>query len=288
MLLEDLQSVLTFNAFKPDADDYEISWAKRHLGRRTLLLNVSRNHVTWRAINKKGRFTDSGMQEGEFPEVVSARAEEWRSLCDGGWCSVSVNSRFIMSLESNLSRRENTVELLRVNPKAILGAKFDRGKRYALYHHPEAVSSLLMACDDTLVKSVEDTMRVNLLKPGRISCGLFAMVQNKLNDLYENKRPEARGNFLFVACCEGSIAALVQQGGQWTDLRCRAGVGSDVEGNIQIITPLVQKLTEGTPTFFLHDGNDNGFGEGMMEQLSKIGAKNITEEDQLWKIIGQD
>lgn len=288
MLLEDLQSVLTFNAFKPDADDSEIPWAKRHLGRRTLLLNVSRSHVTWRAINKKGKFAEAGMQEGEFNEVISARADEWRSLCDGGWCSVSLNSRFIMSLESNLSRRENTTDLLRINPKAILGAKFDRGKRYALYHHPEAVSSLLMACDDSMVKTVEDQLRIHALKAGRICCGLFAMIQQKLQELSESGRPEARGSFLLVACCEGSIAALVQQAGQWTDLRCRAGIGSDVEGTLQIISPLVQKLTEGTPTFFLHDGNDAAFAASMMEQLSKIGTTDLTEEDQLWKVTGQN
>lgn len=287
MLLEDLQSVLSFNAFKPDADDPEIPWAKRHVGRRTLLLNVSRNSVSWRAINKKGRLAESGAQEGELSEVLVARSEEFRTLCDG-WCSVSVNSRFIISLESNLSRRENTTELLRINPKAVLGAKFDRGKRYALYHHPDASSSLLLACDDAMVKSVEDQLRVHALRVGRVSCGLFAMIQQTLEALRESGRPEARGNFLLVACCEGSVTALVQQGGLWTDLRCRAGVGSDVDSIIQIISPLVQKLAEGTPCLFVHDGNDPNFASSMMAQLARIGAQDITTEDQLWKCIGQN
>ena len=34
---------------------------------------------------------------------------------------MSLNNRFIISLENNLSRRENYRELLRTNPKAVLG-----------------------------------------------------------------------------------------------------------------------------------------------------------------------
>ena len=289
MLTEDIKNVLTFAAFKPVPDDPETSWGKRFAGRRSLLLNISRNHVTWRALNKRGRLQDSGMQEGEFADVVASRAEEWRSLTEGGWCSISLNNRFIISLETNLSRCENFTEMLRLNPKTVLGGKFDRSKRYALYHHADTPASVLMACDDSLVKTVEDTLRANNLKAGRMCCGLFALLEEKLREIHEGGRPEAKGSYLLIVCCEGSVAALVQQAGQWTDLRSRSGVGTEtVEPVLQIVSPLVSKIAEGTPVFFAHDGNDQAFAGAMMEELSKIGAKDITTEDQLWKTIGQN
>lgn len=288
-LLDDIKGVLSFSAFRPDPDDAEIPWPKRFAGRRSLLLNVSRTHTSWRSVNKRGRFQESGTQEGDFSEVAPARMEEWRTLTEGSWVNVSLNNRFIISLENNLSRRENFHELLRVNPKAVLGAKFDRGKRYALFHHPDTTASILMSCDDAAVKLTEDVLRANGLKAGRICCGLFALMETKLTEIYRSTRPEAKGSFLLVATCEGSIAALVQQDGQWTDLRCRSGVGTDsVDAMLQIISPLVQKLQPGTPVLFVHDGTDEKFSSAMMEQLRTIGGTDITSPDQLWNAIGMN
>lgn len=286
-LLDDIKSVLSFAAFRPDPDDAAIAWNKRFAGRRSLLLNVNRTHTTWRAMNKRGTFQDGGSQEGDFMEVAPARAEEWRTMTESGWVNVSLNNRFIISLENNLSRRENFQELLRVNPKAVLGAKFDRGKRYALFHHPDSTASILMACDDSMVKTTEEGLRVNGLKAGRICCGLFAIMETKLAEIYNAGRPEAKGSFLLIATCEGSIAALAQQAGQWTDLRCRSGVGTDSpEAMLQIVAPLVQKFPAGTPVFYVHDGADERFSTAMLEQLSRIGAADITEDDQIWRAIG--
>lgn len=286
-LLDDLKSVLSFSAFRPDPDDPAISWSKRFTGRRSLLLNVSRTQTTWRAITKRGRFQEAGSKDGDFAQVAAAHAEEWRALTDGGWCSVSVNNRFIISLETSLSRRENFAELLRTNPKSLLGAKYDKGKRYALYQHPETSSSILMACDDSAVKAAEDVLRVNGLKAGRVCCGLFALLENRLSEIYASGRPEAKGSFMLVACCDGSIAALVQQAGQWTDLRCRCGVGTEsAEAMLQIIAPLVQKLQADTPLLFVHDGNDAAFAGEMMRQLQQVGGQDVTAEDELWRTIG--
>ena len=286
-LLEDIKGVLSFAAFRPEPDDAEIPWPKRFSGRRSLLLNVSRSHTSWRAVNKRGRFQESGLQEGEFADVAASQIEEWRGLTDGGWVNVSLNNRFIISLESNLSRRENYEELLRTNPKVVLGAKFDRGKRYALYHHPETTASILMACDDSAVKTTEDVLRAHSLKPGRICCGLFALLQGKLEEIYESGKPTAKGSFLLIATCEGSIAALIQQDGQWTDLRCRSGVGTDgIEAMLQIVSPLVQKLQPGTPVLYVHDGTDEKFSSAMMEHLRTVGGRDVASQDHLWDAIG--
>ena len=146
-----------------------------------------------------------------------------------------------------------------------------------------------MACDDAAVKVTEDALRASGLKAGRICCGLFALLENKLSEIYRSGRPEAAGSFLLIATCEGSIAALVQQDGQWTDLRCRSGVGTDgMDAMIQIIAPMVQKVPQGTPVFFVHDGNDEKFSSAMMAQLQQIGGKDISVADQLWDCMGMN
>ncbi len=149
-LLEDITEVLSFAAFRPDPDDSLISWKDRTVGRRSLLININRANASWRAVNKRGRFQEAGSQDGEFQEIANGRVEEWRGLTDGGWCAVSLNNRFIISLENNLSRRENYLELLRTNPKAVLGAKIrpwqtlPRFLSSSRYHPPPSSC----ACDD--------------------------------------------------------------------------------------------------------------------------------------------
>jgi hypothetical protein len=146
-----------------------------------------------------------------------------------------------------------------------------------------------MACDDSMVKVTEETLRANGLKAGRICCGLFALMETKLSEIYSSGRPEAKGSFLLIATCEGSIAALAQQAGQWTDLRSRSGVGTEnPEAMLQIIAPLVQKFPPGTPVFYVHDGTDERFTTIMMNQLTRIGAMDISADDQLWRSIGMN
>jgi hypothetical protein len=49
---------------------------------------------------------------------------------------------------------------------------------------------------------------------------------------------------------------------------------------------MVQKVPQGTPVFYVHDGNDEKFSSSMMAQLEQIGARDITLADQFWSCIG--
>ncbi|HYF37351.1 MAG TPA: hypothetical protein VD994_18770 [Prosthecobacter sp.] len=287
MLLDEIKSVLTFAAFKPEADDATVSWSKRFEGRKTLLLNVGRNQTSWRGINRKGRFEAGGVMEGEFSEVAPQRAEEWRDLCDGGWCVVSINNRFIVSLENNMLRGDNSVHLLRTNPRAVLGPKYDRGKRYAVCHHQASTGSMLLACEESMVKGTEDVLKAVGLRPGRVCCGLFALLESALHQFHESQAAEAAQNLVLIAACEGSIAVLVQQDGQWRELRCRSGLGPDaVETSLQIISPLIQKAPQGCPIQFVADGQDVKFHDDLLVHLQKFGVTDLTQEDLLWRTIG--
>jgi hypothetical protein len=287
MLLDEIKSVLTFAAFKPEPDDATVPWVKRFEGRRTLMINVSRSQASWRAIDKKGRLEEGGVMEGEFADIAPQRAEEWRQMADGGWCVVSVNNRFIISLENNMMRGDNCVDLLRTNPRAVLGPKYDRGKRYAMCHHPDTTASMLLACEESMVKVTEDVLKNIGLRTGRVCCGLFALIEHAVNELYVNKRGVVPADSALVAACEGSLAVLVQQEGQWKELRCRSGMGPDaVETSLQIITPLIQKLPQGSPVHFISDGQDLRFRSEVMGHLEKLGAADITQDDLLWRVIG--
>lgn len=287
MLLDEIKSVLTFAAFKPEADDSSISWSKRFEGRRTLLLNVGRNQTSWRGISKKGRFEDGGVMEGEFGDIAPQRADEWRSMAEDGWCVVSVNTRFIVSLENNMMRGENAAHLMRTNPRAVLGPKYDRGKRYALCHHPESSASMLLACEEAMVKVTEDVLKLIGMRTGRVCCGLFALTEHAVHQLYVTQRGAVAPDLVLIVACEGSIAVLVQQEGQWRELRCRSGLGPDaVETSLQIITPLVQKVPQGCRVYFVSDGQDPKFRSELMVHLEKLGATDLTQEDLIWRVIG--
>ena len=288
MLLEEIKTVVNFSAMRPDAGDAGIAWANRFEGRKSLLLNVGRNRTSWRAINKKGIMVDSGVQDGDFADIAPLRAEEWRSMTDGGWCVVSINHRFIISLESNMMRGENSAQMLRTNPRAVLGPKYDRGKRYAIHHHPETTSSMLLACEESMVKVTEDVLKTVGLRPGRVCCGLFAMMEYALSGMLVGERRTAPPAFVLIAACEGSVAALCQQDGQWRDLRCRSGLGLEaVETTLQIISPLVAKAPPGTPVFFVSDGLSGSYRAELMSHLEKVGGKDLTREDLIWDIIGK-
>ena len=287
MLTEEIKSVLSFAAFRPDVDDADIPWAKRFEGRKSLLINIGRSQTSWRAIDKRGVLVDGGVQEDEFADVAPQRADEWRGLTDGGWCAVSVNHRFIISLENNMMRGENCISLLRTNPRAVLGPKFDRGKRYAISHHPEAATSMLLAVEDSMIKVTEDILKSIGLRPARVCSGLFAMMEHTVMKLDAENRGSAPASFVLIASCEGSIAALCQQDGQWRDLRCRSGLGQEmVETTLQIVSPLVAKAPPGTPVYYVSDGQDEKFRSQLMEHLEKVGARDLTEPDLLWQVIG--
>lgn len=289
MLLDEIKSVLSFAAFKPEADDANVSWSKRFEGRKTLLINVSRNQTSWRGVNKKGKLEDGGVMDGEFADIAPQRADEWRMLADGGWCVVSINNRFIVSLENNMMRGDNCTNLLRTNPRAVLGPKYDRGKRYALCHHPDTTASMLLACEESMVKVTEDVLKSIGIRPGRVCCGLFALMENAIFDLYTSKRNSLATNMALIAACEGSISIILQQDAQWKELRCRSGLGPDaVETSLQIITPLLQKLPEGSPIHFVSDGQDLKFRNDLLGHLDKFSPSDSTEEDLLWRIIGSN
>ena len=104
MELKDIKDVLTFAAFRPEADNPKFAWPHRFPKKKSVLNNISRGHVSWAILNKKGKVDDVGEADGEFVEVAAQMSDYWLSNTEDGWVGISLNNRFIISLEHNLSR----------------------------------------------------------------------------------------------------------------------------------------------------------------------------------------
>jgi len=117
MKTDALRQVLSFQAFRPDPDDPSSPIPQRMAGKRVLCLNISKGRVSWRGVDRKGKFVSAGQADGEFSDVLSQSVDEWQGLADGGWVIVSINNRFVLTLESNLSRKPGTESLIRTNPE---------------------------------------------------------------------------------------------------------------------------------------------------------------------------
>jgi hypothetical protein len=289
MKLQAIRDVLSFQAFSPDPDDSNAPISRRLKGKRYVIINVSRAHVSWRSVDRKGNFDRSGRMNGEFLDVLGQMGQEWLGMTDGGWVVLSLNNRFVITQESNLSRKPDAEKIIRTNPKSIIGAKFDRGRRYALYHHPETSASLLLACEDAMVGTFEDAMAKQGLKPVRICCGLFAMVEDYLRRMHATGQ-DGRKDFVLLACCDGSACVLACKNGQWSELRSRSALygDGDLAPIANLVAPVLNGVSEGTGIVLLHDEKDSDSAKALVEQLASSGAVDVTQPDHLWSVIGRN
>lgn len=293
MKLKDIKDVLTFEAFHPEPDDSTAAWVRRFPKKRTLLLNISRRKITARLLEKNGTLGDPMVHEGEYKDVLLQMGPEWKDMTDGGWCAVSINSRFVVSLEANLSRRKGIEELLRTNPKAALGAKAERGKRYVLTHNPESNTSLLLACEEEPIVKLEAALRENGLQPGRICVGIYAQMLELLDQVREARRvhlaanPDAKtGTILMVACCDGSLCALVQQEEQWVKLRSRTDLYTDdFTPAVELLQPMIEEAGSDVHVLYMGESDRSGFVEAFQAAHGGVRISDVSVPNQLWNLV---
>ncbi len=285
MEFRDIKDVLTFAAFRPEPDNAAASWNRRFPNRRSVLVNISRGHVTWALLNKKQKVDDVGQADGEFMDVAASMADEWTNYSEDGWLGISINTRFIITLEHNLSRKAGWDETIRNNPKSILGTKYDRAKRYALHHSQDTSSSLLMACDHSLIQTVEDALRNHNLRAARISCGLFAMTTHLLAQIESDAARKAQ-DLIIITWLQNSLFVLRQKNGQWQDVRCRSGLPpQDNNAIAQVIRPFLKTADAGTKFLFLADEPGTEFEEQYLPQLGNFHITNLTDQNHLWNLL---
>jgi hypothetical protein len=293
MKLKDIKDVLTFRSFRPEPDDSSSPWTKRFVRENTLALNIGRRRVSWAVQDKSGEFRDAGSAEGEFKDLVSQMGPEWRALTDNGWCTVSLNHRFVITLEVNVSRRAGLEEQLKTNPKSVLGAKAERGKKYWLQHNPESNTSVLLSCDDEAVAKTVSMLKDNGLLAGRVCVGVYGMMLDLIDQVSEARRARAVtnpgeqfGSVVMVACCEGSVCALSQREEQWMELRSRTDLYTDDQSPVlDIILPLIQNAGAGTNIVFMNDEAGSQLPELLRQRIPGALVSDVTVPSQMWKLL---
>jgi hypothetical protein len=293
MKLKDIKDVLTFRAFRPEPDDSTAPWTRRFTRESTLAINIGRRRTTWIALDKSGNFRDAGSVDGEFKDIVGQMSAEWRALTDNGWCAVSLNQRFVITLEVNLSRRAGLEEQLRTNPKAVLGAKAERGKRYSLLHNPESNTSVLLSCDEEAIVKTSALLKDHGLNTGRLSVGIYGMMLDLVDQVTDARRArtvsnpgEPFGAAVLIACCEGSVCALSQKEEQWTELRSRTDLYTDdMAPVLEIVSPLIQNAGPGCNVVFMNDEAGSPLPELLRQRFPQVAVSDVSQPSQLWKLL---
>lgn len=294
MKLQDIVNVMKFEAFHPEPDDSTASWRARFPKKRTLLLNVSRRRTTWRVLGKDGSLGEASSREGDFKEIATDMAAEWKEMTDGGWCSLSLNSRYVISLEVNLSRRKGLQEMLRTNPRAALGAKAERGKRYSLLHNDESNTSLLLAAEEDGIVKVETALRENGLQAGRIAFGPYALLLELVDQVREARRvhlaknAQAKtGTLVMAAFCDGALAALAQEEEQWTKLRSRTDLyTTDPTPAFDLLLPMIEEAGPEAQVLLMSETPHPDFAEHLASRVPDVRINDVTVPAQLWKLLG--
>lgn len=289
MKIADIKDVLTFAAFRPEPDDGSAPWIRRFPNRRTLLLNVGKNRTSWRGLGKGGQLGEGGTQRGDFKDIAASFAAEWRHLTDDGWCAVSLNSRYVISLESNLSRKEGIEDVIRTNPRAALGAKFERHRRYALINNPEHSTSVVLSCDEEVIRKIETTLAEVGLKVGRIACGPYTMLRRAIEHVNsaETPPPGTAANHLFVICCEGSVCLLNQSGDAWSELRSRSEIyDEDPSPVLELLGPTRRSDDPGNlEIVFVADHAGTDLPERISAHFAGHKFQDLTQPDHLWALL---
>ena len=296
MKLLDVTKVLSMAAFRPDPDDSSFTWEKRFKKRKALFLSIAREGVTWKSMDKNGLLSDSEFVPGSLKDVLEDMASEFFELSDGGWCCVSINQRYVISLETNLMRKDTGFDVLRSTPRAVLGSKAERGKRYSLKHNPESNSSVLLSVDEEYIKEVESLFSRFGLKIGRICCGVFSMLSESLEQIekareeFKNNKPENKlGNILNVISCYGSICILRMEEEKWVEMRSRVSLhkGKDLESLKKIILPIVEDMRSEDQIVFSGDESSGYIKEILSEVTPDMKINDISSVNTLWNLMSK-
>jgi hypothetical protein len=287
-MLQHVKGVLNFSAFRPEADDPSASWKSRFAGRQTTLVHVGRNSLSYSIIDKKGETTDGDSRRGELKELFAELGPTIKDRSVDGWCMVSLDSRYVISVESNLSRKKGSEEAVKKDPRSVLHVRYEKGKRYAVTHNPETNSSILLAMDEENVKKTEAFCKEQGLKPGRICCGTYVLLRHALGAVNAKRGSEAPFSGLYLVCCHGSVCALMQEKDNWMELRSRPDLfepGGDIAPLVELVRPFGERLGSDRTIVVACDEPVDGLPEKLAELFPGRPVNDLTEPGLLARLL---
>lgn len=246
-MLNYIKNILNFSAFRPEPDDPASTWKNRFPGKTTVLLNIGRSSLAFSVIDPKGKIKFSDRRRGELRDLFVEFLPVVKENATDGWCVLSLDTRYIISIESNLSRKAGSELALRKDPRGILHGRYERGKIYAVTHNPETNSSLLLSYDSEFIVKTEFTLKERGLKVGRLMCGTYVLLRHALSEINTKKGMENPVSALVIAICSGSVCALLQEKDNWVEIRSRPDVFfDDLQPLCDFLSPFGERL--GTDT----------------------------------------
>lgn len=285
-MLAHIKSVLNFSAFRPEADDSRASWQARFEGRPTALLHIGRASLSYSIVDGKGQKSTGETMRGDLKEAFISFGPAIRHATDGGWCTVSLDSRYVITVESNLSRKKGSEEALKKDPRSVLHARYERGKRYMVTHNPETNSSLLLAYDEEHIKKVEALCQDQKLKIGRLCCGTYVLLRHALTLTNTKKGSETPFSALYIACCGGSVCVLSQDRDNWVELRSRSDVyDNDLQPLIDLIAPFHERIGPETGLVLVCDEPIAGLAESIAGVFPGREINDLTEAGLLTRLL---
>lgn len=286
---KDILSVLNFSAFRPEPDDPAAPWRKRFPRHRTALLNIGRSMLAWRAIQRNGQSAGGDLNRGEPKDLLAQSAISLKDSTEDGWCAISLNTRYVISLETNLSRRPGSEEMLKTNPRSVLGARYERGKRYAVTHNPETNASILVACDEEHIRKTETAFKEANLQIGRICCGTYLMLRHLLAQTNTTRGGEKPASYFYVVCCQGAVCALIQDQDRWMELRSRTDVYEDtVDPALELLAPFKQRIPPEIEIVLACDTQMPEMADGLGRIFAGHKITDLSQPDLLWTLMAQN
>ena len=285
----DLKSILNFSAFRHEPDDPSAPWRKRFPVEKTVFFGVGRAVLSWRPLSRSCAPGDLESVRGEPKEILTQSAEHLKSLTEHGWCAISLNTRYVISLETNLSRRTGSEDMLKTNPRGVLGGRYERGKRYALTHNTETNSSILLTFDEDQTRKVEGMFSEAGFRVGRVCCGAYVLLKHALALTNTEKGSEKPVSSFYIVCCEGAVCALVQDQDRWLELRSRTDVyEDDVTPITDLLAPFHSRLSPDIGITLVCDEPMQGLEDGLAKVFPNREVRDLSQPALLATLMVQN
>ena len=287
-MLQHIKGLLDFSVFRPEPDDPEATWKSRFPGRITVLLNIGRNSLGFSVIDPKGKIKFSDRRRGELRDLFVDFLPVVKENSSDGWCAVSLDTRYVISIEANLSRKKGSELALKKDPRSVLHGRYERGKIYAITHNPETNSSLLLSYDSEFIAKTEFTLKERGLKLGRLLCGTYVLLRHALSEVNTSKGTDNPVSALFIAVCSGSVCAVLQEKDNWVEIRSRPDVFfDDLQPFFDLVSPFGERLASDAPVVLACDEPVTGLPEKLAALFPGHELKDFTEPGLLVRLIYQ-
>jgi hypothetical protein len=288
-MLQYIKGLLDFSVFRPEPDDPQAAWKSRFPGRTTVLLNIGRSSLGYSVIDSKGKVKFSDRRRGELIDLFADFLPTVKENTSDGWCAVSLDTRYVISIETNLSRKQGSELALRKDPRSVLHARYERGKLYAITHNPETNSSLLLSYDAEFIAKTEFTLKERGLRLGRLLCGTYVLLRHALTTTNRKKGTETPLSALYLAICSGSVCALLQEKDNWVEVRSRPDVFFDsIQPLLDLVEPFVERVPADAQIVLACDEPVPDLPEKLSALFAGREIKDLTQPGLLAELIYQN